>query len=131
METEILKQVYAALNRNDISGFLKFFDPNIERIEFEGSPSGGVYRGYEGFKAHVIKGRSTWAEGSCTPERFIISGDKVVVDVHVHVRQKDKVDWIDGRVADGFAFKNGKITQMNSYFELKDALKWAGVEESP
>ena len=128
---EILKQVYAALNRNDIPGFLNFFDPNIERIEFEGSPSGGIYRGYEEFKAHVIKGRSTWAEGSCSPERFIISGDKVVVYVHVHVRQKDKADWIDGYVADGFAFKNGLITQMNSYFELKDALKWAELEELP
>lgn len=130
METEILKEVYAALNRNDISGFLKFFDPNIERIEFEGSPSGGVYRGYEEFKAHVIKGRSTWAEGSCNPKCFIISGDKVVVDVHVRVKQKDKEDWIEGRVADGFTFKDGKITQMNSYFELKDAFKWAGIEES-
>lgn len=41
-ETEALREVYAAINRNDIPAVLKFFDPQIERIEFEGFPSAGT-----------------------------------------------------------------------------------------
>lgn len=35
---DVLKRAYSALNRGDIEGFVKDFDPEIERIEFEGSP---------------------------------------------------------------------------------------------
>jgi hypothetical protein len=56
-------------------------------------------------------------------------GDKVVVYLHVRVRLKDSPDWVDGRFADGFAFRAGKITHYHSFGERRDALKWAGIEE--
>lgn len=126
-ETEAIKEAYAALNRNDVDGFVKDFDPQIERIEFLEFPSGGTYRGIEAVKEHVSKGRSTWAEGGCEPERFIVAGDKVVVSVHVLVRLKDHTDWIDGRTADAFTFRNGKAIQFRSFSDENEALKWAGV----
>jgi hypothetical protein len=42
---------------------------------------------------------------------------------------KDSLDWVDGRFADGFVFRAGKITQYLSFGERLDALKWAGIEE--
>ncbi len=39
-EIESLKEAYAALNRNDIPGFVKIFDPEIERIEPADFPLG-------------------------------------------------------------------------------------------
>ncbi len=89
-ETEALREAYAALNSNDIDGFVKDFDPHVERIEFEGSPAAGAFRGLAAVREHVTNGRSTWAEGGCEPERFIVSGDKVVVFCHVRVRLKDQ-----------------------------------------
>ena len=71
-ETEAIKEAYAALNRNDVEGFVKDFDPQIERIEFEGSPMAGTFIGIEAVKKHVTQGRSTWAEGGCEPERFLV-----------------------------------------------------------
>src|SRR4051812_28791039 len=94
-EIETLKEAYAALSSNDVDGFLGIFDPQIERTEFEGSPAGGTYNGIEAVKAHVAAGRSTWAEGSCEPERFVVAGDTVIVITHVLVRLKDHADWID------------------------------------
>lgn len=123
--TETLKELYAAINRNDIPAILNLFDPQIVRIEFEGSPSGGTYRGLNEIKPHFTQARNTWAEGSCTPEKFVTVGDKTIVSVHVRVRLKDKTEWIDGRVTDGFAFRNGKVTEMRSFFENEEALKWA------
>ena len=125
---EIIKEVYAAINRNDIPGVLQLFDPQIVRVEFEGSPSSGVYRGLEEMKVHFSKARATWAEGSCGPERFLVSNDKVVVFVHVHVRLKDQLRWIDSRIADVFTFRNDKIIEMRSFIESKQALEWAGLK---
>src|SRR5436190_6786351 len=93
-EIETLKQIYAALNRNDIPGVMKAYDPQIEWTEPTEAPGAGTYRGQAAVAAHMSEARGTWAEGSCEPERFIPAGDKVIVFVHVHVRLKDQEDWI-------------------------------------
>jgi ketosteroid isomerase-like protein len=128
-ETEALKQFFAAINRNDMQAIMKDFDPQVVRIEPEGFPTAGTYRGITEVQAHVAKGRGTWAEGTCEPERFLLNGDKVVVYLHVRVRLKDATDWVDGRFADGFVFRNGKIIQYLSFGERADALEWADIEE--
>ena len=127
-EIEAVRQAYAALNRNDIDGFVKDFDPQIERVEFEGSPMAGAFHGLEAVKAHVAQGRSTWAEGACEPTGFATSGDKVVVICHVRVRLKDQLDWLEGRTADVYTFRNGKATEFRTFADEEEALKFAGVE---
>src|SRR5512147_3318954 len=128
-ETEALKEFFAAINRNDMQAITRDFDPEIVRIEPEGFPTAGTYRGIAEVQEHVTKGRGTWAEGTCEPEKFLTHMDKVVVYLHVRVRLKDSTDWIDARFADGFVFRAGKITQYHSFGERSDALKWAGIEE--
>ena len=128
-EREVLEQFFAAINRNDMHGIPTYFDPQIVRIEPEGFPTAGTYRGIVEVQEHLTKGRGTWAEGTCEPEQFLTKGDKVVVYLHVWVRLKDSLDWVDGRFADGFVFRNGKIIQYLSFGEQLDALKWAGIEE--
>lgn len=127
--TEILKQFFAAINRNDIQAVVRNFDPEIVRIEPEGFPTAGTYRGIPEVLEHVTKGRDTWAEGTCEPEKFLESGDKVVVYLHARVRLKDSTEWIGGRFADGFVFRSGKIAEYRSFGERVEALKWAGIED--
>ncbi len=124
IQINALKEVYAAINRNDVPGVLKFFDPHIKRIEPEGFPSSGTYHGHSEVEAHFSQALNTWAEGSCGPEDFIVNGDKVVVYVHVKVRLKDKVEWVEGHIADGFIFRDGKVVEMRTFIERKEALKW-------
>jgi ketosteroid isomerase-like protein len=128
-EIEVLEQFFAAINRNDMEGITKYLDPQIVRIEPEGFPTAGNYRGIAEVQEHVTKGRGTWAEGTCQPEKFLANGDKVVAYLHVWVRLKDSTDWVGGRFADGFVFRDGKITLYLSFGERLDALKWAGIEE--
>ena len=127
-EIEALNQFFAAINRNDMQSIIKDFDPQIVRVEPEGFPTAGTYRGIAEVQEHITKGRGTWAEGTCEPEQFLTNGDKVVVYLHVRVRLKDSTDWVGGRFADGFVFRDGKITQYRSFGEQRDALKWAGIE---
>lgn len=129
IETEALKQLFAAINRNDMQAITKDFDPEIVRIEPEGFPTAGTYRGIAEVQEHVTKGRGTWAEGTCEPEKFLVNGDKVVVYLHAWVRLKDSTEWVGGRFADGFVFRNGKIIQYLSFEERAEALKWAGIKD--
>lgn len=128
-EVEALKQFFAAINRNDMQAISKDFDPDIVRVEPEGFPTSGTYRGIAEVCEQVRAGRATWAEGSCEPEGFFVQGDKVVVYLYAWVRLHGATDWIGGRFADGFAFRNGKITEYRTFGERKQALQWAGIGE--
>lgn len=133
-ETDSLRAAYAALNRNDVGGFVAIFDPQIERVEFPDSPHGGTYRGLEAVTAHVAKARGMWAEGSCEPERFIVaphpSGDRIIVLSHVRVKLKHETDWREGDTADVYTFRNGKVILSRTFADQGQALQWAGVELS-
>ena len=128
-EIETVKGYYAAVNRNDIPATMKFFDPQAEWIEPPNYPGAGTHRGHAAVMANLSKGRNSWAEGACEPERFIVAGDKLVVFVHVRVRLKDRTAWIDARFADVYTFRNGKAIQGRSFGERQAALEWAGAKE--
>lgn len=129
-EIQAIRDAYAALNRNDIPAFTKIFDPQIERIEFLELPQGGTYHGLAAVTEHIVKGRGSWAEGTCEPTRFIASGDKVIVFAHVHVRLKHETDWREGDTADVFTFRNGKVIQFRTFLDKQQALDWAGANST-
>ncbi len=124
-EMEMVRQLYRALNHNEIPDIVKLLDPQILRVEFEGTSMAGTFRGLDEVRTHFIKGRATWAEGACEPEKMVAVGNKVIVSVHVRVRLKDKTEWLEGRVTDVFAFGNGKIIEFRSFEKSEDAMKWA------
>ena len=129
-ETQAVADAYASLNRGDVAGFVQSFDQDIERIEFLGSPAGGTYRGLEAVRAHVERGRGTWAEGRCRPKRFFVAGERIAVFVHVHVRLHGATEWLEGDVGDVFTFRNGKVIQFRSFLRTQDALSFVGIEAS-
>jgi uncharacterized protein len=69
-EIDVLEQFFAAINRNDMQSIPTYFDPQIVRIEPEGFPTAGTYRGIADVQAHMTKGRGTWAEGPASPSNF-------------------------------------------------------------
>lgn len=124
-QTEILKKFYTDLNQNNISAIIAVFDPDIERIEPKGFPAAGTYRGHSEVEAHFVKGRSTWAEGGCFPQQFRAFGNKIAVSIHVKVKLKANLEWVEGDVVDVFTFRNLKIIEMRTFAEEKEALDWA------
>lgn len=118
----IITDFYKALNRNDLGGAITLFHPEIFREEFVTK----TFRGLQEMEGNLRGGRSTWAEGSCTPLELKSVGEKFIVHVHVRVRLHNKTDWIDGYVFDGFNFKDGKIVEFHSFSDEKKASEWAG-----
>jgi ketosteroid isomerase-like protein len=92
VETEALKEAYAAFNRNDIRATVEALDPQIEWTEPAEFPGGGTYHGHAEVQAYLSQSRKVWAEGSSEPERFIVAGNKIIVFVHVRVRPKDSAE---------------------------------------
>lgn len=128
-ETELLERFFDAINRNDMPAVAGFFHPDIVRIEPEGFPTAGTYRGIAEVAEHVRKGRGSWAEGTCQPEKLLQNGEKVVAYLHARVRLHGSTEWIGGRFADGFVLRGGKIVEYHSFGERPEALKWAGISE--
>ena len=128
-DVDALKHFFDAVNRNDMQAITRDFDPQIVRIEPEGFPTAGAYRGIAEVQEHVRTGRGTWAEGSCEPEKFLSNGEKIVVYLHAWVRLKGASAWTGGRFADGFVFRDGKIIEYRSFAERTQALDWAGIRD--
>jgi len=126
-ETEALKETYAALNRNDIEAAVRPFDVQIVWIEPAGYSPDGTYHGLAAVKAHLSKARSTWAEGRCEAERFIVAGDRIIVLIYVHVRLEHETEWREGRHAAAYTFRNGKAIEMRIFDDQREAFEWAGV----
>jgi len=129
VDIHLLREAYAALNRNDIHPFVQLLDPRIEWIETD-LPQGGTYRGLSTVEAHLLAARATWAEGTCEPQRFAAAGDRIIVFLHVHVRLKHETAWREGHIADVFTFRNGKAIEKRSFADRRRALEWVGVEAS-
>lgn len=129
IQIETLRQFFAEINRNDMQAIIRHFHPEIVRIEPEGFPTAGTYRGIAEVQTHVAKGRGSWAEGTCDPEGFLENGDKVVVYLRAWVRLHGATDWTGGRFADGFGFRDGKIIQYLSFPDRAAALEWAGIRD--
>jgi uncharacterized protein len=127
---QILEQFYAAINRHDLETATQHFHPDIVRIEPEGFPSAGTYRGVAQIREHLAQGRGSWAEGNCDPEGFWVNGDRVVVDLYAWVRLHGASDWSGGRFADGFEFCQGRIIQYHSFADRAAARAWAGIAEA-
>lgn len=130
-EIEMLTRFFAAINRNDMEAMARDFDAEIVRVEPEGYPTSGTYRGIEAVREQVAKGRGTWAEGSCNPEAFHANGEKVVVYVHAWVRLHGATEWMGGRFADGFTVRDGKIAEYITFWRREDAMAWAGLSAAP
>ena len=123
---KVIQQLYTELNRGDIDAMLSLLDKNVLRIEPEGFPSAGTYRGSEAIRSHFTSGRGTWAEGACTPTDFMVNGDKTVVTVHIKVLLKNNY-WIDTHITDGFTVIDGRITEYHSFGAHDQALAWACI----
>jgi ketosteroid isomerase-like protein len=124
-----LRSAYAAFNRGDIDEAVEPLDAQIEWTEPAEFPGGGTYHGREGVKRYLTQSRVNWAEGSSDPERFITSGNRIVVLVHAKFRNKGSNDWADVSIADVYTIRDGKPVQMRAFADRHEALRWAGAED--
>jgi ketosteroid isomerase-like protein len=129
-EIAALRAAYAAFNRGDIEAAVQPLSPDILWIEPQEFPGGGTYHGRDGAKQYLKQSRAGAAEVISEPERFIVSGDRIVVFVHARVLLKPGEAWQDIRLADVYTFRGGKAVEMHAFADRTEALRWAGVQDA-
>jgi ketosteroid isomerase-like protein len=126
-----LRVAYAAFNRGDIDAAVHLLSPDVEWIEPSEFSGGGTYHGIEGAKRYLSHSRASAEQVISQPERFIPSGNRIVVFVYARVLPKGSNAWQDIRLADVYTFNGGKVTQMRAFADRQMALQWVGIAESP
>ena len=126
---EVVKRGIAAYNGRDYEGLLGVSHPNLE---LDWSASLGlearVYQGGEQVLRFYEHYFDTFEEVEMRPERFIESGDWVVVPNTAHMRGRDGIQTV---VRSTFAFevRGGLITLICLYQELQEALEAVGLPQ--
>ena len=124
-----IRSAYAAFNRGDFDAAVAVLSPDIEWTEPPEFPGGGTYHGREAVKKYLIHSRAGWVEGSSETERFIESGNRIVVFVRARFRGKQNPEWHEVELADVYTIHKGQIVQMRAFADRNQALAWAGAAE--
>ena len=126
---EIVRRSLDAYGRRDVDALRMLHHPDFE-LDWSASRGAlaGVYRGieealrfyteyYEVFEATVVK-----------PDRFVETGDLVVVPNVVYQRGRDGIE-VTARSTLVYAVHNRQITRVCLYQDEAEALKAVGLEE--
>jgi ketosteroid isomerase-like protein len=124
----LLRDAYAAFNRNDISAAVQNLDANIEWSEPAEFPGAGTYHGHAGVAGYLSQSRAPWAEGASEPVQFIAHDNRIVVFVHAKFRAKDNPAWTESDLADVYTFRDGTPVAMRAFANRNAALQWVGVQ---
>jgi hypothetical protein len=124
----LLRNAYAAFNRNDIPAAVAGLDPNIEWTEPAEFPGGGTYHGRSAVAGYLAHSRAGWTDGASEPVQFIVQGERIVVFVHAKFRTKDTPAWTEVNLADVYTFHQGTPVAMRAFADRNAALDWVGVQ---
>jgi ketosteroid isomerase-like protein len=125
---EIVKQAIAAYNRRDLDAIRALNHPDVE-LDWSASRGleAGVYQGEE----EVLRFYQNFLEifeVNFEPDRFIESGDSVVVPNSAQVRGRDGIETV-ARSALVFEIRNGRVARLCLFQETREALEAVGLSE--
>jgi ketosteroid isomerase-like protein len=126
---DLVRRSIDAYNRRDFEALERLNQPDVE-LDWSASRGleAGVYRGWKevmGFYDNFI---GTFEEVKAEPERFIESGDSVVVPNSAQIRGRGGVQ-TTAHSALVFELHDGRIARICLYQETGEALEAVGVRE--
>lgn len=112
---ELVQQAYAAFKRGDIPAVLDSLTDDIEWIEPDVPPLGGVYRGKESVAVFFKKLGDMSEFTSFEPIKYVAQGDHVVALGHYNatVRATGKAYECDWAML--FVITNGKVSKFQEF----------------
>ena len=125
----LVRRAIDAYNRRDFETMRAL---NHSDIELDWSASRGlgarVYRGEEEVMRFYRDFLGTFQEVVIEPERFVESGDSVVVPNRATIRGRDGIETV-ARSAFLFELRAGRVERICLYQETDEALEAAGLRE--
>lgn len=124
---EFVQRSIAAYNRRDIDAVRGMNHPDVE---LDWSESRGlearIYHGVDEVMGFYENFLGTFEEVEIEPDRFIESGDSVVVPNTAHIRGRDGIETV-ARSALVFEVRDRLIARIRLYQETDDALEAVGL----
>jgi hypothetical protein len=113
---EIAKRAYEAFARGDIEAVLASFAEDVEFYEAEGLPWGGLHHGRDEVARNVFGVLAeTFDDYTATPERYIESGDTVVVLGRYSGVGRESGKTLDAAFAHVWNLEDGRLKEFNHY----------------
>ena len=123
---ELVRRVYEGWARGDFSAS-DAFDPDVE-FEMPDWPHSAGSRGLEGMSDTWRTTLAAWDDFRAEPERFIDTGDHVVVLNHVHAWGKESGAEVSADTATVWTVRDGKVVRLVLYWNSDNALDSVGVD---
>lgn len=129
---EVVRRSYQAFNENGLAGAAEFWDPEIVWHTDPMVPEPGVYTGFDTVRTYLegfTRAFGTWQIK--THELIDLDGDEVLSVLTVGGRPlgqtEGETQWLDWAWI--VSVREGKITQVRSFFDKNRALEAAGLSE--
>ena len=125
---EIVRSLMAAYNRRDLEAVRALNHPDVE-VDWSASRGleAGVYRGREEMTP-PLQLLQTFQTVQIEPERFIASGEAVVVPNVTRLRGRDGVETV-ARSALVYELRDGLVSRLCLYQDTREALEAVGLSE--
>jgi ketosteroid isomerase-like protein len=126
---ETLRRFVEALNRRDFDGALRELHPDAE-LDWSRSHGlrSGIYRGKAEIKRFVEELFDVFEEIKIRPERFIETGEHVVVPDRSFARGRAGIR-VEAANTQVFTFRDGKIVRQQLFRKTEEALEAVGLSE--
>jgi ketosteroid isomerase-like protein len=122
---EIVRSMWDAFLGEDPLSALSLADPDIV---WDGTnlPDGKVARGHEAMVDHVTRWAEMWDDWRIEPERFIDAGGDQVVVIFRETGRSGGGLHVDGRPAELYTVRDGKVVYRKGFSDPAEALEAAG-----
>ncbi len=123
---EVVRRAIAAYNRRDFEAIRDLNHPDVQ-VDWSASRglAAGVYQGQEEVMRFYQDFLGTFEEVQIEPERFIESGDSVVVPNSAQIRGRDGIEVV-ARSAIVFEIRGGLVARICLYQDTHEALEATG-----
>jgi ketosteroid isomerase-like protein len=126
---EIVRRTIETFNVDGVEATLQYLDPKVEWLAPPEWLEERLYKGHEGIRRIA----SQWIDNidgyRLDPERFIDTGDAVVVLLFGHGRIRGSAVPIEQKLGYVWEVRNRKGVRVQVYFSWEEALEAAGFEE--
>jgi ketosteroid isomerase-like protein len=125
---DLVRRAIEAYNRRDFEAMEALNHPDLE-LDWTASRGfqAGVYRGWEEVTGFYRNFLGTFEKVKLEPDRFIDTGEKVVVPNSARIRGRDGIE-TTANSALVFELRDGRIARICLYQETEQALRAVGLK---
>ncbi len=116
MNSDIIRELYAAFANGDVPGVVEALDAEIRWTEAEGFPYGGTYVGPDAVLTNVFaRLGSEWEGYAAVPHAFVAEGDTVVALGDYGGTYKATGKSFSAPFAHVWTLREGKVVRFQQY----------------